>query len=234
MDKIFPDGSVAIVTGSKSGAAQGAWSTGAGETKNSTKPVVLNLDGTNSWVNLGDFENKCISDPSLCTNGISVSFKVNIQDSGTRYLLSSGGQSSRGFAVYYVSSVLHFEVRDGEKAWQVQRSYEDVGGTWRTMSFSWNQATGLTAVIVGSSNSVVLRDKIGKVSKAALDLHTSLVIGRPNNEEAKYGKGAVRDVAVWEMSLSDVKLKALHNCNGTYHPPPPPPPPPPTTHHQHH
>ena len=211
LDKVSPGGSVAKASTSRPAKAHGGLYVAVGETRNGTAPVALYLDGSGSWVDLGDFKGTCVSDPSRCVDGLSLSFKVNIQGSGTGYLLSSGGQSGRGLAVYYASGSLFIQVKDGEKRWQVETGYSV--NTWQTISFSWSQQDGLSVVL--DEGRLHLKDTAGKLAMSALDSDTSVVIGRPNDEKSKYGKGLIRDLAIWERPLYDVKLEALHRCNGT-------------------
>ena len=54
------------------------------------------------WINLGDFQDQCLGKPSLCDNGLSVSFWVNLSSNVSRqFLLGTGGLKSRrnGFLV---------------------------------------------------------------------------------------------------------------------------------------
>ena len=147
----------------------------------------------------------------MCPNGISVSFKASISGNGTGYILSSGGQSSKGLAVFYMDATMHFNLRDGQKIWKVQGSYPR--NTWQTFSMSWSQENGLTAVIVGDAASV-LRDTCGQAVTPSADVDTSFTIGRPNNKSEEYAQCVIRDVAVWQEEISEEKMSKLHVCNG--------------------
>ena len=155
---------------------------------------------------------RCLNSPSHCPNGISVSFKASPSGNGAGYVLSSGGQSSNGFAIYYVDAVMHLNLRDGQRIWQVQGSYEK--NVWHTFAMSWSQENGLTAVI-GNDSASVLRDTAGRIVTPSKDSHTSFTIGRPiDRNSGAYAKVVVRDVAVWEEEITEKRMSKLHVCNG--------------------
>ncbi|KAL9957163.1 hypothetical protein ACROYT_G038767 [Oculina patagonica] len=196
--------------GSKVGRIHGSWSIQEAPTKLGIAPLALSLAGSDSWVDLGDFEDSCVSSPSKCPNGISVSFKASVSGSGTGYILSSGGQSSKGLAVFYTDGTMYFSLRDGQKIWQVHGSYQN--NTWQTFSMSWSQENGLTAVIVGDT-ATVLCDTCGQVVTPSTDVDTSFTIGRPNSKSGEYAHCVIRDVAVWEEEITEQRMSKLHVCN---------------------
>lgn len=199
--------------GSKVGRIHGSWSIQEAPTKLGITPLALSLAGSDSWVDLGDFEDSCVSSPSKCPNGISVSFKASVSGSGTGYILSSGGQSSKGLAVFYTDGTMYFSLRDGQKIWQVHGSYQN--NTWQTFSMSWSQENGLTAVIVGDT-ATVLCDTCGQVVTPSTDVDTSFTIGRPNSKSGEYAQCVIRDVAVWEEEITEQRMSKLHVCNGEF------------------
>ena len=142
-----------------------------------------------------------------------MSFKANPSGNGTGYILSSGGQSSNGFAIYYVDTVMYFILRDEQKIWQVQGSYQKY--TWQTFAMSWSQENGLTAVIHKDSANL-LRDPTGKIVTPLTDHDTLLTIGRSSDKGDAYAKAVIRDVAVWEEEITQEKMSQLHVCNGEY------------------
>ena len=170
--------------------------------------LAIALGDSNSWIDLGDFPDNCISSLSKCPDGISVSFKARAAGSGTGYILSSGG-----VAIYYVNETMHFIVQDKDKVWEVQGSYKKY--MWQTFAMSWSRENGLTAVIVGDA-ATVLRERSGRTVTPSAISHTSLTIGRPNGENSNYAQGAIRDVAVWEKEISEERMSSLHVCNGEF------------------
>ena len=78
-----------------------------------------------------EFTGKCISDPSRCHNGVTIAIWVQLSRpiSGNQtsfaFIFSSGGQSSRGCAIYVVgSNRLRATVADGSKEWIVELNFD--------------------------------------------------------------------------------------------------------------
>lgn len=175
-------------------------------------PLALSLSGSHSWIDLGskkENEESCLFSPLHCQNGISVSFKANLSANGIGYILSSGGQSSGGFSIYHVDDVMHFNLRDGQRIWQVQGSYEK--NAWHSFVMSWSQGDGLTAVISGESTSV-LRDTAGRIFTPKQASHSSLRIGRIDG--GVHADVVLRDVAIWEDAITEERMSTLLGCNG--------------------
>ena len=182
-------------------------------------PLALSLSGSHSWIDLGskkENEESCLFSPLHCQNGISVSFKANLSANGISYFLSSGGQSSGGFSIYHVDDVMHFNLSDGQRIWQVQGSYEK--NAWHAFVMSWSQGDGLTAVISGESTSV-LRDTAGRIFMPKQASHSSLRIGRSMDIDGGVHADVVlrdvlRDVAIWEEAIAEERMSTLLGCNG--------------------
>lgn len=177
-------------------------------TKLGITPQGLSLSGSSSWVDFGEFKDSCIISPSKCPNGISVSFKASVSGNETGYILSS-----KGLAVFYMNATMYFNVRDGQKIWQVHGSYQK--NTWQTFSMSWSQENGLTAIIVGDTSNV-LRDACGKSVTPSTDVGTSFTIGRSKSKSDEYAQCVIRDVAVWEEEITEEKMSKLHACSGEF------------------
>ena len=190
------------------GKIHGPWTMQEAHAKVGFAPLAIALGGSNSWIDHGDFPDSCISSPSKCPDGISVSFKARVTGSRTGYILSSGG-----VAIYYVNETMHFIIQDKDKAWEVQGPYKKY--VWETFAMSWSRENGLTAVIVGAAANV-LRDLSGKSAMPSAVLPTSLTIGRPNGENATFAQGAIRDVALWKKEISEERMSSLHVCNGEF------------------
>lgn len=190
------------------GNIHGPWTMKGAPPKLGFAPLAIYLGGLTSWIDLGEYPDSCISSPSKCSDGMSVSFKASVTGIGTGYLLSSGG-----VAVYYVNGTMRFTLQDQDRVWEVKGSYRK--HTWQTFSMSWSRANGLIAVIAGDASDV-LRDPNGKTVTPPAVLHTTVTIGRPNNETAKYAQGAIRDFALWEEEISEERMSKLHVSNGEF------------------
>ena len=191
---------------------QGSFSLETASSPTYTYPLTTKLShSVPSWINLENFRGSCVSDPSRCKNGISVSFLLKPTGGmSQQFHLSSGGQTSRGFAVYSQDSDLVVELRDGEKVWKATN--KDIqANTWQSVVFSWDKDLGLEVIIKGRG---AVRDKDGKLLTSPFDADTFVVIGRPNNELAKYSSASIGDLVIWEKRFSDVQMKDLQSCIG--------------------
>lgn len=114
-------------------------------------------------------------------------------------------------SIFFVNETMYFTVKDSHKEWEVKGAFKR--NTWQTFSIGWSYANGLTAVIVGNA-ATVLYDFSGKTVTPSAVTNGSFTIGRP-----KYFSGAIRDVAIWELEISEERMKTLHVCNGesTFH-----------------
>lgn len=190
------------------GKIHGPWTIQEALAKLGFTPLALGLGGSSTWINLGDFPDNCVSRLAKCLYGISVSFKASVSGSGTGYLLSSAGVN-----VYYANDTMHFILQDKEKVWEVKHSY--IKNTWQTFALSWSRANGLTTVIVGYTASV-LRDPNGRTVTPTAVTHTSVTIGKPNSENAKYAEAAIRDVTFWDEEITEDRMTKLHVCDGEF------------------
>ena len=118
--------------------------------------------------------------------------------------------SSKGLAVFYINTTMYFDVRDGQKFWQVHGSFQKY--TWQTFSMSWSQENGLTAVIVGDTSNV-LRDTCGKSVTPSTDAGNTFAIGRSISKSGEYAECVIRDVAVWEEEITEERMSNLHDCS---------------------
>ncbi|XP_071784801.1 uncharacterized protein [Asterias amurensis] len=146
-------------------------STTSGVVLSSTKPSIRgDGDGStravsthpgNGYVDVGDFNNECLSSPSMCQSGVTFSVMVklidleNLQDpvtnpEGVAYILSSGAQGgiSTGFAIYADNTSITFEAYDGLEQWMTTHPYS-FGENWTSVAMSWDAEYGITAFIDG-------------------------------------------------------------------------------------
>ncbi len=77
------------------------------------------------------FTGTCISDPSLCSKGITIALwllpsrPISGSQTSFAFIFSSGGQSSRGCAIYVVGSdKLRATVANGTREWIVELEFD--------------------------------------------------------------------------------------------------------------
>ncbi|XP_070574742.1 uncharacterized protein [Ptychodera flava] len=158
----------------------------------------IELTGQQSDIILGNFTGACISDPSYCDAGLTVSFWINFAytTSGTAYLLSSGAQaSSRGFAVFRQAAILKFMINDGSEKINALYDINDIpNGEWCNLAFTWHRYLGFTAYLNGNEMSAT---SIGTLSGSNTDDHTLLLLGRRNDAESQYADFKIHSLVIW-------------------------------------
>ena len=124
----------------------------------------LRFAGYNAYVETGPFSDDCITDPSQCINGITVSFVAQFEDGAqtwTRntFIVNTIGnetllQGNPGFAVYVANGQLYVAVVTRTKNWTLFDSLTTGNTVWQHVMFSWQLERGLVLYINGTERSV--------------------------------------------------------------------------------
>ena len=79
----------------------------------------------------------CLSDPHLCTSGLSVGLKVKLDgemktSTEPRYILDSGGANddSRGFSLLLNDGKLHAVVSESNTVWTVSNLFHKIASSF--------------------------------------------------------------------------------------------------------
>ena len=83
----------------------------------------------------------CISNPTLCTNGLSVAMWIKFEAGG--FIMSSGAQSNlaTGFSLSFESAAFRLRLSTNTKEYQM--SISSVSTDWFQFAFTWNEKAGL-------------------------------------------------------------------------------------------
>ncbi|KAK3717356.1 hypothetical protein QZH41_011584, partial [Actinostola sp. cb2023] len=200
------------LNGSKRGTLHGPWTIqhATGNYGNGFSNKAVAFDGNSNWVDLGDFPDLCISDPDLCEDGLTgnchftswLLLRVSLQGSSEMFIISSNGENGRGFAISLLTSgLIRFEVRDTNTRWLIDVQPGNIGSSLQKLGFSWSKSDGLT-VVVGPSYFTVQTDVEGEMMESPTDESTHLFVGRPSNEKAKFFKGTIDSIAIYEEHKS--------------------------------
>lgn len=171
----------------------------------------LQLSG-NGFINLGNFINTCLGKPSVCNDGMTVSFwlKYKLLDR-RQYFLGTSGSDIRqpGFVIYqdmYIngSNYIAVSVRTGEAAWTTHVTVP--WDTWTHVLFSWSPRDGLT---VHTNGTVASRSKEFSPTASIQNSHTSFTLGRANNEQM-LSRATYDELAVWYLVLTDKEAMAIY------------------------
>lgn len=174
----------------------------------------VETDGKGAWLNLGSFVNTCMSEPSLCAYGLTVSLwtKYAVLDSnGLQYFMGTSGSKEglRGFLIYQDFSYdsedhLTVKVENGTMVWK--RSFAVPRESWTHVTFTWDQRDGLA---IYTNGSFVGEDPKGKTTKPEAHNFTTLTLGRPNDDRV-FSKAAFDEIAIWEKKLHPTEIEAVY------------------------
>ncbi|XP_041457514.1 uncharacterized protein LOC121409671 [Lytechinus variegatus] len=162
------------------------------------KGKALDVNGEDGfWLYFGDHDGTCISDPSLCDDGITVATWMRLtdyHDNEFHCLLSSGGQTTRGFAIYQTGQKIRAMVANGERQWIVEAPFEQFG-EWSHIALTWNLTTGLYLYLDGNTRGIDLKG-VYRVREA--DLDNKLIVGRRNDFLSDFARLGFEELAIWE------------------------------------
>ncbi|KAJ7390831.1 Solute carrier 49 member 4 [Desmophyllum pertusum] len=174
----------------------------------------LQTDGKGAWVNFGSFINTCVSDPSLCPNGLTVALWIKYQildNNGLQYFMGTSGNKDglRGFLIYQDfpydrEDHLAIKIENGTVLWK--RSFAVPRDTWTHVTFTWDELDGLVIYANGSS---VGGDPKGKTTEPEDIYFTTFTLGRPNNAWV-FSKAAYDEIAMWERKLHPKEIDAVY------------------------
>ncbi|XP_078359624.1 uncharacterized protein LOC144644082 isoform X3 [Oculina patagonica] len=112
----------------------------------------VHLDGQGSFLKVGNFDGKCLHDPSKCPDGLSLSCKLKFNRvvrtyKEPHYILDSGGhqKGTKGLSAYLLNNNLYFSVAmstdEDTLTWTVRTSIFTV--RWQRVVLSWSLSDGL-------------------------------------------------------------------------------------------
>ncbi|CAK6950362.1 adhesion G-protein coupled receptor D1 isoform X1 [Scomber scombrus] len=170
------------------------------------KGIFLNGDNGGTFLHFGNYQNSCISDPTLCgPEGITFSFFWKNHEKESRFAAASGGKVvSNGFSVYTnpYSGYVEFYTRGNNHRWKA--NIEVPGPYWTHILFTWTKVDGLKVYINGT---LTADDKTGSVSENYGDPYPDLVIGTGNNRAyGHYVTGAFDEFVIWERALTPYEI----------------------------
>ncbi|XP_070532867.1 CUB and sushi domain-containing protein 1-like [Ptychodera flava] len=179
---------------------------------------------TSNYIYLQDFDGECLADVSLCTDGITVAFWMNIDmalNLNITYHFTSGGQSlkGRGFAIWSVNHATDYlvwaaQVRK-DKAKMFRRMYAISGfpqntwfhfvGTFKALDRGNVYIDGLQQTVTTETSEYVREDQS--------TTSTGLFIGGSNSapfNATVRGEAGMSDLQVFYRELSAEEVSALY------------------------
>ncbi|XP_030593485.1 adhesion G-protein coupled receptor D1 isoform X2 [Archocentrus centrarchus] len=177
------------------------------------KGIFLNGDNGGTFLHFGNYQNTCISDPTLCgPEGITFSFFWKNHERQSRFAVASGGKViSNGFSVYTNphGGYVEFYTRGNNHRWRV--NIEVPGPYWTHILFTWTNKDGLKVYI---NATLTAENKNASISEEAYgDPYPDLVIGTGNSKEyGHYVTGAFDEFVIWERALSPKEISLYYSA----------------------
>lgn len=170
-------------------------------------------NGHDAWLNLGHFINTCLSDPSLCSHGLTVSFwiKYHVINQPIQFFLGTSGTEAgyRGFLVYQdyrkdTQDHMTIKVENSTALWE--RSFSAPRDTWLHVMFTWDARDGLS---IYRNGSLVGVERKARKTYPISPYFTSLTVGRPNNKYS-FCNASFDEIAVWYQKLQPVQIQSIY------------------------
>uniref|UniRef100_A0A8D3DWM7 Adhesion G protein-coupled receptor D1 n=1 Tax=Scophthalmus maximus TaxID=52904 RepID=A0A8D3DWM7_SCOMX len=176
------------------------------------KGIFLNGDNGGTFLHFGNYQNSCISDPTLCgPEGITFSFFWKNHEAESRFAVASGGKViSNGFSVYTnpFGGYVEFYTRGNNHRWKA--NIQVPGPFWTHILFTWTKKEGLKVYINGTFTA---GDTAGNVSENYGDPYPDLVIGTGNDRAYRhYVTGAFDEFVIWERALSPNEILLYYSA----------------------
>ncbi|KAM7438912.1 hypothetical protein ABFA07_011617 [Porites harrisoni] len=174
----------------------------------------LVFDGKDDWVDTGGFNADCVTDPSTCRKGFTLTFWLKVYSTG--FIISSGSftnhRNGPGFQLYYHQSLKRFQflLETRNKRWTLL-IHQDVG-YWTHMAFTWHNQNGLKYYEDG--NLSTFTDRPVLLSPLRLQNYTPVItLARPSTLRRfkEFGKFEISQLAIWLKDLSADDIAGVYS-----------------------
>ena len=145
---------------------------------------------------LGD----CISNPTLCSEGISVSLLMKFDGGG--FIISSGAQATHATGFSFSFENGKYRLRVATLAHLYEISLDSIPTTWFHLTFTWSRKDGLSyfenGTLISSSYTMKAESRVD-------DAYANLTLGRPNDAtiyQQLYGRFYIAELVIWKVRLN--------------------------------
>ncbi|XP_032238898.2 uncharacterized protein LOC5513456 isoform X2 [Nematostella vectensis] len=169
----------------------------------------VHIDGSKAYLKVGNFNGRCVSDPSKCPKGLSISTKLKFNRivrtyKEPRYIMDTGGHLSgdKGLAAYLANDNLYFTLAmstaEDTLRWTVRTSIFTV--RWQRVVLTWGLEKGLWLYIDGQFRASTKTPKT--VPRDVIDESSEFIIGRKNiGDDMKPADFAIGSLAIFSQFL---------------------------------
>ncbi|EDO45885.1 predicted protein [Nematostella vectensis] len=179
---------------------------------------VLSLDGVDDWILISGLKSKCINDPTLCDDGLTVAFWIKYH--AGEFILSGGRYTDhqRGPGFQFLCLNCHKDPKKNKpknfvlnlstqtKDWKITLDF--LPKAWFHFVFSWHIDNGLK---VYRNGKLVVTDKsAAEVTFPPLKPRYEIItLGRPNSltKLHNYAKIDIGHLVIWTYELSHYEVE---------------------------
>ena len=174
-----------------------------------------------TWVDLGDFNGTCLSEPALCTDHLAVALWLRYSGQDQRkkqvFLATTSKLRPRGFVIFSeigikTQNVVIVKVTSLDREWS--GSLQLPPGVWHHVMFTWSNSSGLSvyrnAELVSSavSGRVAYHPTVTAAAVPARQAHLSLSGSNDGRKRTK-SDCSYDDIAVWYRNLAAAERDSL-------------------------
>ncbi|XP_028400368.1 uncharacterized protein LOC114523591 [Dendronephthya gigantea] len=172
----------------------------------------IGFDGTATYMDGGSYAGTCVSDPELCSRGLSVEMTIKVDPAATmyrspRYILDSGASSfnSRGVALYTMDNKLRADVAIKDKAYclvvpLVTDKWQDVVLTYHKDG-ELNMYINCKLVATTENDDQCISCHTSGCHNS--DTNTKLLLGRANgNPQSNFARFKAGDLSIYDKYLN--------------------------------
>ncbi|XP_067019001.1 uncharacterized protein [Acropora muricata] len=185
---------------------------------------VLKMDGIDDFIEIEGFNNNCVVNPTMCTEGLTVAFWIRYF--GGEFIISGGdynkGDHGPGFQFIcencgqkkhphaHKTQRFLLELSTEEAKWKIL--LESIPSWWFHFAFTWNGNKGLKFYENGKlalSNNFPV--SVGRRSTDPKNTSTVMIIGRANSLlglfKPKFGNFSIGHLVIWTYALSSFDVE---------------------------
>ena len=166
----------------------------------------------------GGFNADCVTNPSKCQNGFTVSFWLKVYGSG--YIISAGSftnhRNGPGFRMIYKSEDQGFDfvLETTTKRWNLHMQGDT--DVWTHMAFTWRDGVGLKYYEDGNLSTYTNRAK--NLFSRPRNYTPVITLARPDNmmRLREFGHFDISHLAIWMTDLSSSDLAGVFRNSVEY------------------
>ena len=153
--------------------------------------------GGDTSVDLGAIRDNCFGDPSLCSEGLTLSFWINrASTNGATYYICNGGQTGASYGISSSSKsngIIHFAIKT-KTHWFTIDSNSVTMGNWHHVVISWPHDKRFKLYVDGE----YIDQSNEEVRAISSTQYNNFYLGKPNNGDMYFGTVIFDEILFWD------------------------------------